>query len=60
VSAARQAAVVVAIAELTDRHKLLKEPGRAMLQGLSHLASTEDENVSSAYRVACERLGIGN
>lgn len=58
VAAARQAAAVAAIAELTKKHELLKEPGKAMLRGLAHLSNDgTPENVQNAYRAACERVG---
>ncbi len=57
VSAARQAAVVTAIAELTTKHELLEEPGRTMLRGLKHLSTTDNEEVQRAYQNAVELVG---
>jgi hypothetical protein len=57
VSAARQAAVVTAIAELTATHEALAGPGKAMLRGLKHLNENDDEEVKAAYQAAVDRVG---
>jgi hypothetical protein len=57
VGAAQQAAVIAAIAELAAKHPLLFEPGRAMLNGLSYLATASNEAVQATYLKAIRRLG---
>jgi len=57
VSAARQAAVVVAIGDLAAKYEPLAEPGRAMLRGLRYLGATGDKEVQRAYHHALGRVG---
>ena len=56
VDASQQAAILAAIAELAVRHALLKEPGRAMLDGLRGMAEGSNESVQKAYAAAVDRV----
>jgi hypothetical protein len=56
VDAAQQAAVIAAIGELAVKHKLLREPGRAMLSGLREVAESSPEPVQTSYQESVSRL----
>lgn len=56
VSAIRQAAALIAIAELMGEHEVLREPGKTTLRGLNYLLNSENEDVRDAYETACSRV----
>jgi hypothetical protein len=56
IAASQQAAVMAAIAELAQEHKLLRTPAKAMLRGLREDANSGPEFVQDAYREALQRV----